>query len=272
MKRLEGRVAVVTGAGSGIGRATSEHLARHGCHVAAVDVNVESAEETASRVRALGRRASVHVVDVADRERMRDLPAQVSAALGSTSVLVNNAGVTVARTFEDHQWDDLDWIVGVNFWGVVHGCKFFLPELRRADEAHIVNVSSLAGLIGLPLQSSYSATKFAVRGFTESLAAELCATAIGVTAVFPGAIRTQILSSARHAGDPSVEKMSDALSRHAPSPDVVAARIVRAIQHDEFDVVVGAETHLAGWATRLSPAVLRRLLGWGFVKARSRLA
>jgi NAD(P)-dependent dehydrogenase (short-subunit alcohol dehydrogenase family) len=271
MKKLEDSVAVVTGAGSGIGRATSEHLARAGCHVAVVDVNAASAEETAARVRALGRRASVHVADVASRARMEALPAEVVAALGPPQVVVNNAGVTVARSFEGHSLEDLEWIVGINFWGVVYGCKVFLPHLRIAPEAHIVNVASLAAFVGLPLQSSYCATKFAVRGFTESLAAELASTRIGVTAVFPGPIRTQVLRSSRHDGGGSVDRLADLLERHARPPSTVATRIVHAILNDKSRVVVGAEARLTWWVSRLSPGLLVKLLGWSFGKARAHL-
>lgn len=271
MKRLQDRVAVVTGGGSGIGRATCERLAREGCDVAVVDLNAASAEETAGLVRAHGRRASVHVANVADKARMTALPAEVMAEHGRVEILVNNAGVTVARTFEEHTLEDLEWIVGINFWGVVYGCKLFLPLLRAADEAHIVNISSMAGLLGLPMQSSYCATKFAVRGFTESLAAELSSSPVGVTAIFPGSIRTQVLRSSRHTGDGSIDRLADLLERHARPPSVVAGRIVKAIRKRQSEVVIGAEAHLSDWLQRASPAAASSILSWGFEKARSRM-
>lgn len=200
MKRLRGRVAVVTGAGSGIGRATCVALAERGCSVAAVDVQREGAEETAELIRALGARASVHLVDVRDPDRMGDLPTEVADSLGPCHVLINNAGVTAAGAFTDETLDDLHWIVDINMWGVVHGCRAFLPMLREADEAHIVNISSMVGLLGLPHNVSYSLTKGAVRAFSEALRGELVTSTVGVTVVFPGAIHTNITSSAWRPG------------------------------------------------------------------------
>jgi NAD(P)-dependent dehydrogenase (short-subunit alcohol dehydrogenase family) len=263
-------VAVVTGAAGGIGRATSERLAAEGCDVAVVDVDAEGAAQTAQEIRKRGRRASVHVLSVADRASMEALPEAVVKEHGGVHVLVNNAGVTIAHTFEEHSVEDLEWIVGVNLWGVLYGCKFFLPYLRAADEAHIVNISSMAGFIGLPMQSSYSTTKFAVRGFSESLRAELSTTRIGVTAVFPGPIRTQVLRSSRHAADGPVDRLADLLEKHARPPAVVAERIIRALRGRHSHVSVGAEAYLTDWASRASPRVAGKVLGWGFALTRLR--
>ena len=175
MRNLRGRVAVVTGAGSGIGRATSIELARKGCSLALVDVNEEAMKETGALLEGIASEVSTHVVDVADRARMEALPAAVLSAHGQVDVLINNAGVSVTSDVLEHDLDDFAWILGVNLWGVVHGCRFFLPHLLAAPDAHIVNVSSLCGIVALPSQSAYSATKFAVRGFTEALRCELLA-------------------------------------------------------------------------------------------------
>jgi NAD(P)-dependent dehydrogenase (short-subunit alcohol dehydrogenase family) len=150
-------------------------------------------------VRAFGRKASVHVADVASRARMAELPEEVLREHGRVSLLVNNAGVSVGGTFEEQSLEDLDWIVGINFWGVVHGCQFFLPHLRRETEAHIVNLSSMFGIVGVPTQSSYCATKFAVRGLSEALWVELRDAGIGVTSVHPGGIRTNIVRTSTSA-------------------------------------------------------------------------
>lgn len=255
MKHLNGRVAVVTGAGSGIGRATSVALAERGCSVAVVDVQPEGAEETARLVRELGRESSVHLADVRDPERMDRLPGEVATALGPCHILVNNAGVTAAGAFTDETLDDLRWIVDINVWGVVHGCRAFLPMLREAEEAHIVNMSSMVGLLGLPHNVSYSLTKGAVRAFSEALRGELVTSSVGVTVVFPGAIHTNITSSAR--GGQAARLAELGKSRLAPyamrPPSAVAKKIVSAIERDRPRVVVGPDAHGVSALTRVLP-------------------
>jgi len=255
MQRMEGRIAVVTGGGSGIGRATCLALADAGCDVAVVDLSADRAAATAAEVRARGRRASTHAADVADPDAVDALPRAVVAEHGACHIVVNNAGVTSAGAFEAESLDDLRWIVGVNLWGVVHGCHSFLPVLREADEAHIVNLSSMVGLLGLPHNASYSLTKGAVRSFSEALRAELVATQIGVSTVFPGAIRTDITNTARGSHAAKLAAMGQ--SRLAPiamrPPDVVARRIVRAIRRDRARVVVGPDARVVDLLARLLP-------------------
>jgi short-subunit dehydrogenase len=272
MRSFEERVAVVTGAGSGIGRATCLALAHEGCRLAVVDRNAEAADETAALIRRMGRQATVHLVDVTDREQIGSLPDEVVGAHGAVHILVNNAGVTSAGEFEAESVDDLRWIVDINMWGVVHGCRAFLPTLRAADEAHIVNMSSMVGLLGLPHNVSYSLTKGAVRAFTEALRGELITTSIGVTTVFPGAIRTNITDSARGTQADRLGEMGR--SRLAPvvmrPPSSVARKIVSAIRHDRARVVVGPDAHLVSLITRIAPGrsglvgrLTNRLIGDG---------
>ena len=255
MKRLANRVAVVTGAGSGIGRATAEALAHAGCHLALVDRAVDGVEATAETIGDVDRRVTTHVLDVSDADALAALPAAVVDAHGSCHILVNNAGVTSVGSFEDETTEDLHWIVDINMWGVVNGCRAFLPVLRQADEAHIVNMSSMVGLLGLPQNAAYSLTKGAVRGFSEALRNELVSTNIGVTTVFPGAINTAITSTARGTHGARLAQLGS--SRFAPvvlrPPSAVAKRIVAAIEHDRSRVVVGPDAHLVSAWSRIAP-------------------
>lgn len=255
MRQLDGRVAVITGAGSGIGRATSLALAARGCSIAAVDVAVDAAEQTAGLVRALGRSSSAHGADVRDPDRMAELPDEVRDVLGPCQILINNAGVTAAGAFMDEGPEDLRWIVDINIWGVVNGCRAFLPMLLDADEAHIVNMSSMVGLLGLPHNVSYSLTKGAVRSFSEALRGELVTSPVGVTVVHPGAINTNITASARGSQAAKIAEMGR--SRLAPvlmrPPSSVAKRIVKAIEHNRARVVVGPDAHVVSLFTRVLP-------------------
>lgn len=262
IRDFNSKVAVVTGAASGIGRATALRLAGEGAAVALVDIDSERMLAVASEIKALGvpdTRATCHHADVSDPVRVGELPAEIVEAHGQIHILVNNAGVSVLKSFEDHSLEDLQWLIGINFFGVVHGCHFFLPELRRAEEAHIVNVSSMFGFVGVPGQSSYCASKFAVRGFTESLWAELRRTSVGVTSVHPGGVETGIARTIRVKKEGAREELEQSMKRYGHPPDEVARAIVRGIRSDALRVRVGAESFAVDWLKRLMPIGFHKL-------------
>jgi NAD(P)-dependent dehydrogenase (short-subunit alcohol dehydrogenase family) len=262
MQSLNNRVAVVTGAASGIGRATSVALVRKGCHVALADINEAELAETARLAQVDDRKITTHRVDVADKQQMQDFASDVVRQHGQVHVLVNNAGVAATSTFEHQRLEDFEWLFGINFWGVVFGCKYFLPHLREVDEAQIVNISSVFGFVGVPLNSSYCASKFAVRGFSESLRAELTGTHIGVTTVHPGGVATNIVQSARY-GDEALglkDRTVQEFTRMMP-PSKAAQRIVRGIERNSPRVLITPEAYAIDAAKRLFPALSGEIVG-----------
>jgi len=266
VKRLSGRVAVITGAASGIGRALALELAGRGCALALCDLNEAGLRESADRARAAGAKVSTHVVDVADRARMERLPAEVLREHGHVHVVVNNAGVSVIGALADQSLDDFAWLMGINFWGVVYGAKLFLPALLAEDEGHIVNLSSMFGFVGIPGQISYCSAKYAVRGFSETLMSELSGTRVGVTCVHPGGINTNIVRQSRASSAADAEEKTrtiDVFARWTRSPEKAARVIVRAIERNQPRVRIGFESVLTDWLKRLAPVTVQRIVGWG---------
>jgi len=172
--------------------------------------------------------------------------------------------------FAEQSIEDIEWVLNINLWGVIYGCKLFLPHLLAAEEGHIANLSSVFGLIGVPRQSSYCASKFAVRGFSESLRLELSGTRVGVTSVHPGGIATNIAAATRVVGGSrdvqNHERVVERFKKMMP-PEECAARIVRGIEQNSARVLITRETHIADWAKRLAPVASARLVGWGFKRS-----
>jgi NAD(P)-dependent dehydrogenase (short-subunit alcohol dehydrogenase family) len=255
MRELAGRVAAVTGAGSGIGRALALELARAGARLAISDVDEAGLAATAQAARAVGATAHVARVDVADREAVRAWADAVAAELGAVHLIVNNAGVALRATLSEATDEELAWLFRIDFWGVVHGTRAFFPHLRRAGEGHVVNVSSVLGLIAVPGQGAYSAAKFAVRGFTECLREELEleGAPIGVTCVHPGGVRTEIARRARIGADAALaldgEQAAAEFARRArTSPEAAARAILRGVRRNARRVLIGAD---AVWIDRM---------------------
>jgi NADP-dependent 3-hydroxy acid dehydrogenase YdfG len=261
---LGNRVAVVTGAGGGIGRATALAMARRGCHLALADIDEAAVRDTAREAQGLGVRATAHRLDVADRAAVRAFPQQVEAAHKRVDILMNNAGVALGGTFEQVGEDDFDWLMEINFGGVVRMTRAFLPLLRHSDDARIVNVSSIYGIITPPGQAAYAASKFAVRGFSNVLRHELEGSRVGVSVVHPGGVATSIAKNARiPAGAPldDVErgrKIMQKLLRLAPSD--AAAIIVRGIEKRQARILVGSDARAAALLERLAPVAYWNLI------------
>ncbi|MEM1056582.1 MAG: SDR family NAD(P)-dependent oxidoreductase [Bacteroidota bacterium] len=266
---LSTAVAVVTGAASGIGRATSLSLARRGSALALVDRDAAGLAEIATEADALGATVSTHELDVADAEAVGALPEAVLKAHGRVTVLVNNAGVALAGSFEELSMDDIRWLFEVNVFGLIGLTKAFLPHLQAADEAQIVNLSSLFGLIAPAEQTAYAASKFAVRGFSESLRHELEGTGLGVTVVHPGGVATNIAKRARiGAGADSAfashqQATFDRVFLRTP-PERVGEAIADAIEKRQPRLLIATGARAGAWLTRLMPVRYWRLLRRGF--------
>jgi len=272
MKSFQGRVAAITGAGSGIGRAVATELARRGSEVALCDVDEAGLGETAARIGATGTRVSSQVVDVADRQAMEDWAGKVAAEHGRVNVIVNNAGVALGANVETMSYEDMEWLIGVNFWGVVHGTKAFLPHLRAAGEGHIVNISSVFGMVGIPSQSAYNAAKFAVRGFTEALRIELDSDGgnVSCTTIHPGGIKTNIARNGRFddrtmselGQDPDkLIEMSERL--FMTTPEKAAQVILDAVQANRRRAFIGPDAQLFKLMSMLPPGVYQNAIRLG---------
>lgn len=256
---LADRVVVVTGAGGGIGRATALAFSERGCRIAAVDVDEAGLDSLARELAQSGTACSVHRCDVADAEAMEVLPDAVIAAHGAVHVVVNNAGVTLVGPLDQASREDLEWIVGVNLWGVIWGCRFFLPHLLAADRGHLVNVSSTFGLAGMPMQAAYCATKYAVRGFTEALWEELDDTTVGVTLVHPASFDTGIVEGSRGATGIVRERLEQVQRRGHP-PQVAGRAIVDAVERGRRRVLLGPAAYGMDWIKRFAPLAGNRLI------------
>jgi short-subunit dehydrogenase len=266
---LKGRTAVVTGAAGGIGRAVAVSLARRNCHLALVDIDDGALAQTAKEIRGNhvqdNVRISRHHLDVSDRAAVSVLPAKVIAEHGGVDVVVNNAGVALGGTFVEVAEGDFDWLFGINFWGVVQMTRAFLPLLQKSEEARLVNISSLFGLIAPPGQTAYCASKFAVRGFSEALRHELAGTRVGVTVVHPGGVATSIAKNARHPISLSEEerakrrKFSDSFL--TMPPEIAGEIIVRGVENRKPRILVGRDAKFVALLERLMPVTYWNWLG-----------
>jgi short-subunit dehydrogenase len=268
MKILSDKVVVLTGAASGIGRALAKALAEKGCHLAISDINKEGLMDTAGLIAGKKVKVSTHVVDVANRQQVYDYAQDVMKEHGRVHIVINNAGVCVADSLESVSYENFEWLMGINFWGVVYGTKAFLPYLKKQGEAHIVNISSINGILPNPYNGPYCAAKFAVKGFTETLSQELRGTSVKVSVVHPGGIKTNIVRNARfyRVANPQKTKQDvvDLFDRFLfkTTAEDAADVIITGIMRNNQRIMVGKDAIVMDALTRLFPVFTTRLIAF----------
>lgn len=272
MYQLKDKVVVVTGAASGIGAALAKQLAAKGAKLALSDVDQEGLQKIASSLHVP---VMTQVFDVADRAAFETFAKDVKAEFGPTDVIINNAGVALLQPVQDMQYDDMDWLMKINFWGVVHGVHAVLPDMLERNEGVIVNVSSLFGLMGWPANSAYCASKFAVRGYTETMRHDLQDTKLQIHCVHPGGIKTNIVVNSRFTADDMGQTDKSKTSRDfakaaMTSAGEAASIIISGIEKNKPRIVVGKDAKFMDWLQRRMPAKHRKVIDrvQGFVLKR----
>jgi NAD(P)-dependent dehydrogenase (short-subunit alcohol dehydrogenase family) len=263
---FKNKVAAITGAGSGMGRALAEALASKGCHVAISDVDGGGLTETESRLKdKYAVTVSSHELDVADKDQVERFAADVVREHGKVNMIFNNAGVSLTDTVEHMSYEDFRWLMDINFWGVIYGSKAFLPYFIDVDEAHVINTSSIFGVIAVPSQSAYNASKFAVRGFTYAMRQELLETNVGVSCVQPGGVKTNIVKSSRYvAADNSAPTKEEFMTQFEEMANLTseqaAEQILRGVLANKAQILVGRDAKTAAVIERIAPVGYQKLL------------
>lgn len=255
------KVAVITGAGGGLGSALARKLAERGCNLALADISEAALEKVRASISAKVM-VTTHVVNVSSKDAMTAFADTVEREHGAAHLLINNAGITYQKSFATHSIEDWENIVGINWWGVLYGCHYFLPALTKADGAHIVNLSSMSGTVGLPNQTSYCATKGAVKLLSESMWAEMEKLNIGVTSVHPGAIKTEMIQATLAESD-DVEAASrnyDIAMRTGVTAEHAADKILGAVMKNKIRVRIGKDSIILDILKRLFPIALQKQL------------
>jgi len=274
MHNMKDAVVVITGAGSGIGQALAVEFAGLGARLALADVNDPGLQQTIELLG--GAEARTYNVDVADASAVEAFADQVNSDFHSVSILVNNAGVALHGRFADITLAEFEWLIGINFWGVIYGCKFFLPLLRATSASRIVNISSVFGLIGPPGQTAYSSSKFAVRGFSESLREELRASVISVTCVHPAGIATNIAARARAGQNTQAEDQAMDLQVFAKAaritPAEAARTIMQGILKNKDRILIGQDAYRMDRMARFFPARAGAMFADYMAKRRQKIA
>lgn len=280
MKNFKDKVAAITGAGSGIGRQLAVLLARDGCHLALSDVNEAGLNETAGQLRSSGVRITTTVLDVSSREAVAQWASQTVREHGKVNLIFNNAGVALGSTVEGMRYEDFEWLMNINFWGVVHGSRAFLPHLERQPAAHIVNLSSIFGIIAPAGQTAYCASKFAVRGFSEALRHEfwLNKSPVQLTVVHPGGIKTNIVRNMRTgAGITDNARRAESIERFdnefaKTTAQAAAQTIIAGIEKNAPRVLIGNDAKFMDLLQRFRPGRYFSVLQRGIEKRAAQAA
>ena len=268
MKNLLGQVVAISGAGSGIGRALAHEFARQGSRLSLSDINLDAANETAAQLQAKGVQVITQQVDVGSLEQVTAWAERTRAHFGRINVVVNNAGVALSGTVGSLAIKDYEWVMQINFWGVVYGSKVFLPHLEASGDGHIVNISSIFGISAQPLMSGYNASKYAVRGFTESLRQDLdlARSCVSASCVHPGGIQTNIAKTARvdasvaaATGKSEAEATREFERSFITTPAKAAQVIVNGVLRNQRRILIGPDARLLDWLVRLMPALYQRI-------------
>lgn len=267
MKTLKDKVAAVTGAGSGIGRMLAVNLAKEGCHLAISDISEQGLNETAGMLKTAGVKITTHAVDVSKRAMVEQYAEDVVKQHGRADIIINNAGVAVMDTVEDVSYDDFEWVMNIDFWGVVYGTKAFLPYLKKQPEGYIVNISSINAMVPFKNNGPYNCAKFAVRGLNETLMMELVGTGVRIMSVHPGGIDTNIARNGRfrRAANPEMdhEAAINLFSKIArTSADKAARAIITGMKKKRQRQLVGLDAHILALCKRLFPVGTVRGTGW----------
>jgi len=270
MNPFEAKVAVITGAGSGIGRALAVNLAKKGAKLALSDIDAEGLAETVSQAEALGADVKSDRLNVAEREAVLDYAEAVVAHFGEVHQIYNNAGIAYNGDVENSEFKDIERIIDVDFWGVVNGTKAFLPHVIASGDGHIINISSLFGLIAVPGQSAYNAAKFAVRGFTEALRQEMLVAKhpVKVTCVHPGGIKTAVARNATVAHDQNAQTFAEFFDKRLAlhSPEMAAETIIVGVRQGRARVVIGWEAKALDVLARIIGPSYQRIIAAAVAK------
>ncbi len=271
MKHLTEKVAVVTGAGSGIGKATAIQLAKEGCLLAISDIDASSLEETRQQIAGLNTKVIATTLNTANKQDVFDYADEVFNEFGQVNIVINNAGVYLSASIEHTSVENFEWLMNINFWGMVYGTQAFLPYLKKTGDGHIANVSSVFGFVAPASAGAYNSSKFAIRGYTETLRMELDIKNCGVSCstIQPGGITTNLISKARlnestqTISGKSKEDLQKTFNKMArTTPEKAAIAIIKGIKKNKMRILIGADAVIMDWLIRLFPFTFRRVMAW----------